>query len=108
MISSTLSPATTVRPAPRPVVRPTGRIEQLERVCASLWATELSVDTPERARLLRQLGDVERRLASMSLQLIVADSHRAQMEQMEEQLQRCERRIDELQSIWMHNELLAG
>lgn len=108
MISSTLSPAPTVRQSSRTSARPADRIEQLEHACAVLWSSEPPVDAHERARLLRQLSDVERRLASMSLQLIVADSPRARLNQMDESLQRCERRIDELQSIWMHNELLAG
>jgi hypothetical protein len=73
------------------------RVERLERLSARMWANEPPVGVAERTRLLRQLGDIERRLAAISLQLIVDPSTD---DQLEESLQRCERRIEEMLGIW--------
>ncbi len=87
---------------------PTTRIERLEKLCTQLWSSEPPVDAAERARLFRQVGDIERRLASMSLQLIVAESTTGTLE---ETLKRCESRVGELHQIWAsaaEDELLAS
>lgn len=89
-------------------LNPAIRIEHVEDACARLSATEPPVDAYERARLFRQIGDIERRLASLSLQLIVAEPD---PDALDESLRRCERRVEELAMIWSqgaNEELLAG
>lgn len=76
---------------------PTERLGELERSCNELWTVEPHVATGERSRLLRQLDDLERRITSHTLQLVVDPNLDTEID---DSLCRCERRLSALRLAW--------